>query len=360
MTQRFSCSWLWAWPLWGLALWGLAACSSVPDAVNPVEWYKGASDWVSGKDEPKKKAEPAKSSDAKTAATEKDATEKKEPRREISSRDVAKGLSGDQAHARYSEEPAKRDTGANAPRVTSPAPKAEPAKAQAPAAPAKTPAAPVATTQPQQPAPAPKAAETKPTATKTAPALPGETVEQAFQRRLAESGVMTPPQTATAPPPAPELKAQSAASPSAPPLPGMARAASAQPLAQPAAQPIAPAPKASAVPASGLVASVFFADGSAKVSAENRQLLAGVVNSWRTQGGSIRVVGHASGGSGRDPVKEMVANLRVASERADAVGRELVRLGVPVQAVRASAAPQAAYAPTDAEARRAEIYLDRY
>lgn len=26
----------------------LAGCSQVPDAVNPVEWYRGASDWIAG------------------------------------------------------------------------------------------------------------------------------------------------------------------------------------------------------------------------------------------------------------------------------------------------------------------------
>ena len=36
---------------------GLQACSSVPDAANPIEWYKGARDWVTGDDSNEKAKE---------------------------------------------------------------------------------------------------------------------------------------------------------------------------------------------------------------------------------------------------------------------------------------------------------------
>ncbi|MBC7951644.1 MAG: hypothetical protein H7Z12_07490, partial [Rhodospirillaceae bacterium] len=77
----------------------LAGCSSVPDAINPVEWYKGASDLVTGRDRTEVAA-PAKPKGEfpevnKTAAAD-------------TRKDLTKGLPADRSNSKYAE-PVRRE-----------------------------------------------------------------------------------------------------------------------------------------------------------------------------------------------------------------------------------------------------------
>jgi hypothetical protein len=74
----------------------LSACSSVPDAVNPVEWYKGASDLITGRERPEV-ASPASTGkgypDVNTVPQRTSDTRK----------DLPKALVADRSNAKYAE-----------------------------------------------------------------------------------------------------------------------------------------------------------------------------------------------------------------------------------------------------------------
>ncbi|MGE0652610.1 MAG: OmpA family protein, partial [Alphaproteobacteria bacterium] len=119
------------------------------------------------------------------------------------------------------------------------------------------------------------------------------------------------------------------------------------------------------VPVGTQVGTVLFADNSSKVSESYDKLLKDIVSMTKEKGGILHVVGHASpGAQGGDALKQRVANFRVSLARANAVARELVRLGVPARDVmvegRADNEPlYPESAPGgDAGNRRAEIYID--
>jgi len=77
------------------------------------------------------------------------------------------------------------------------------------------------------------------------------------------------------------------------------------------------------------VATIQFANGSAKLSTNDVRILKEVVNIHRQQGGVIRVVGHASSRTQTMPVdKHQQVNSRMSISRADQVAQELLRLGL--------------------------------
>jgi flagellar motor protein MotB len=77
------------------------------------------------------------------------------------------------------------------------------------------------------------------------------------------------------------------------------------------------------------VATIQFANGSAKLSSNDIRILKEVVNIHRQQGGVIRVVGHASSRTQTMPVsKHREVNTRMSISRADRVAQELLRLGM--------------------------------
>jgi len=113
------------------------------------------------------------------------------------------------------------------------------------------------------------------------------------------------------------------------------------------------------------VATIRFENGSAKLSSRDRQILAKVVRLKKERGGRIHVVGHASSRTqNTDPVNHKMINFRVSAARADVVARELQRLGadrsqLQIDAVSDSSPEFLEVMPTgEAGNRRAEIYLD--
>ena len=113
------------------------------------------------------------------------------------------------------------------------------------------------------------------------------------------------------------------------------------------------------------VATIRFKNGSAKLSSRDRRILAKVVRLKNERGGRIRIVGHASSRTqNTDPISHKMINFRVSAARADVVARELQRLGtdrsqLQVDAVSDSAPEFLEVMPTgEAGNRRAEIYLD--
>jgi outer membrane protein OmpA-like peptidoglycan-associated protein len=114
------------------------------------------------------------------------------------------------------------------------------------------------------------------------------------------------------------------------------------------------------------LATIQFANGSAKLSERDRSILRQVASQYRQRGASsVRVVGHASSRTqAEDLERHRLANARVSAERAEAVARELVRMGVPAQAIYAGAVADAnpkyhEFMPSgEAGNRRAEIFID--
>jgi flagellar motor protein MotB len=113
------------------------------------------------------------------------------------------------------------------------------------------------------------------------------------------------------------------------------------------------------------VGTVFFANGSTKISGKYAKTLRAIVNMRQQRGGTLRVIGHASSRTrNTKPLGHQLANFRISLARAKAVARQLVRHGAPrgSVAVTGVADNQPIYHEFmplgEAGNRRAEIYLD--
>ena len=113
---------------------------------------------------------------------------------------------------------------------------------------------------------------------------------------------------------------------------------------------------------------IYFREGSSDLSSDDRGVLEQIAQIQRAYGGVVNVVGHASvgGASSVNYAQHQEANQRISEARANAVAQELMKFGVPLGAIRASAAgdSQPLYsevAPTgEAGNRRVEVYLSAY
>jgi flagellar motor protein MotB len=113
------------------------------------------------------------------------------------------------------------------------------------------------------------------------------------------------------------------------------------------------------------VADILFPNGSAALGGVEREILREVVKQHRQVGGTIRVVGHASRRTKTlEPIQHKLVNFQVSAARAEAVARELIRLGVaPDELYIGAVADQdpryREYMPSgEAGNRRAEIFID--
>ncbi|HTH16778.1 MAG TPA: hypothetical protein VL974_09010, partial [Magnetospirillum sp.] len=167
----------------------LAGCSSVPDAINPVEWYKGAEDLITGNDRTQVAAPvPSKGQypDTKTPAD--------------SRKDVAKGLPADKGNAKYAEPVRRESAPTKALAKKAPAPAETQVAAAAPAVPPK----PVVQTQELPPvapvaaAPAQVAAVAQPSQAPTTKLSPDRRTVQAR-----DDGPAAPPASVDMNPPPP-------------------------------------------------------------------------------------------------------------------------------------------------------------
>ena len=303
----------------------LAGCSAVPDAVNPVEWYKGAAGWFDSEDEAESPAEATVVTEPTPAADESFPNLASVPEPPVQTydpaqrQDLAEGLIADREHASYVDMTLRGAGATGFPAASATGMISEPLfSAPAPAAP--EPASPTLTAAAQI-EPAPAAPE---------PALP----------TLAAAAQIEPPPA----PAAPESVASAEDAGGA----GAQETAAVYPGA-----PQAPA------------RTIYFAHGSTSLLAKGRELLREVAVWQREKGGAIRVVGHSSSRTGdMDPVRHKLINFKVSLDRANAVAQELIRLGVPSDKLIVSAKSDAEpiyfeIMPLgEAGNRRVEIYLD--
>lgn len=361
----------------------LAGCSQVPDAINPVEWYRGASDLVSGSPRSDSTIEDAEADVGGTFPSVKDVPERPSVLAPDKREDIVEGLVGDRENAKYTQDRLNRQGTPSrplAPRPSAAAPVAEPSSSEGPGAavaapgPAATPATSVpppvvAVAQPEpvvQPPPAPVTPPPAPViAAAPVPASP------ASPERGPEVVATTPPATAPVAAPTP-ITAQ----PSAPAAQASAPAASSGNLLQdvynrrlaeyavqnvvpqatapvPLTQPAAATQPVALPGSSQLLGSIVFSGRGVSLSPDGLAQLQEIARLQKEHGGTVRVIGFAGGSATTlDPVKALVDELDIAIRRADVVARQLGRLGVPGGAITASTAEVAP--PTGGT----EIYID--
>jgi len=348
----------------------LAGCSQVPDAVNPVEWYNSSVEFFSGEDQ---EAEQAKATAQPEKPTALDTDQKfpnlaaVEQQRQLDDA-CTQGLVADVEGRKYAPAVTRQGEAVNAlgapppkPPVSivsaaplQPAPPAMPATSVTSAGVASAPALSatdsLATTDGQQDFQAQmvkRLAEIRARANQGS-GLP-EYIAQPIGSEFAETVVIS-------------ADGIQAGYGSAAPAPTSGSAAimpvnSELTYIQRAAQPIS----GNAIK----VATIMFGNGSSKLSARDRSILANVRKIQQERGGRLRVIGHASSRTrNTDPVRHKMINFKVSAARADAVVRELLKQGLDqaslqVDAVSDSTPVYFEFMPTgEAGNRRAEIYLE--
>ncbi len=364
----------------------IGGCSQVPDAVNPVEWYKSTIDFFGGGDYTESAADAANKPDQESRPV----TERGQPApgadkpfpslatvpdrppapSATERRQVVEGLVADRSRARYSSEVIRRQgepatalsSGATAPLGASappPPPSAIPMRRDTMPAPV---APPVVAAAPPSVAALPSAA---------APSS-GASVQEIYRVRLAQrlgqgGAGQSSPANASSPGAALSFdtvvvssagvqvggKAQAAATR---PIPALPRVGSV----------VAVVPDAATGATSLKVATILFRNGSARLSQSDHEILRSVARLHRQKGGRVRVIGHASSRTrSMDPVRHKMVNFKVSADRAQAVSDALMRAGLRRQdiATRGASDSQPLYYEVmpsgEAGNRRTEIYIDR-
>lgn len=340
---------------------GMAACSSVPDAVNPVSWYHGVEGWFeSDKDQQARdQAKTAEQTTPPLPGADREypnlSTVPERPRSVSTPAErnrVSQGLAADRENARYAEPEPDRPSGA-ALGAPSAAPRTPVTRQTVPPRAAPSPDG-LDTLEPPAAAPRSSLEESSPVARATSTPVQEEaTFQQASYQAAATPQPAAVPAAAPAPPaqvvqataPARPAQAPVAATPTVPAQAAAtaapARVADSSAEVQQAYQaalaqsdrPAAARPAAAAARDGQFIPSayiVYFGGGSAQLDAVDRDLLRDVARVYKSHGGPLRVVGHSSSRTREtDLVNQQIVNFRLSTQRAEAVARELARLGVP-------------------------------
>lgn len=117
--------------------------------------------------------------------------------------------------------------------------------------------------------------------------------------------------------------------------------------------------------ASMKIATIYFSSGSGTLNRQDVNILRHVAALHQQNGGTIRVIGHASSRTrNMDEARHRLVNYRVSAKRANVIADTLVRLGLPKEEIVVVAASDSdpiflEVMPTgEAGNRRAEIYID--
>ena len=113
------------------------------------------------------------------------------------------------------------------------------------------------------------------------------------------------------------------------------------------------------------VGTIYFGDGSAQLSTQDRSILQAVTDVFGQMGGRVRVIGHSSMGARTfNSAQREAVNFKMSLKRANAVANELIRQGIPPENVEVVAEGDRTpvYAETSqtgaAYNRRTEIFID--
>ena len=363
----------------------LGACSQVPDAVNPVEWYNSTVEFFSGDDKDKaqtrdEKVQPKQSALARDAGKTPPGSDQKFPtlsrvdrQNDYAAARQKGGLVADVQGRQYAPAIARQgEPGTRLAAAPPEPPKASVSVAQAmPASPIKQ---------------APQVASL--TASDTLPGLPTTAEQQAFEMRLRKQLAEIRARASMPGPVLPMVNSVAMASLAAnnfgtvvvsstgiesgvQPKSAVMAVSSSATIPQPAGasrlgglsyMKRQPAPLA---PGAVRIATIQFENGSARLSAADRRILANVRQLQRERGGRLHIVGHASSRTRTmDPVRHKMINFKVSIERANVIARELMHMGfmkeqLLVDAVSDTVPLYYEFMPTgEAANRRAEIYLE--
>ncbi len=364
----------------------LAGCSSVPDAVNPVEWYNDTVDLFSSDGDDSQSTDANSTQGDSSVPGEDDAfpdlASVPERPSVLSGDSVSEGLIADPNKPQYAEAPARQtEDGVLAP----PPPPAAIADGSLQPAPPAQPAVPV-TSETVMVAATPSVTPTlvQPPVAVVASAplvvepgrLPsGETYEQ-YRARLmagletagsvpimAPVTVNTTPQTTSTGNPDTVVISSSGidmtttytSNVSATTLVSQTGF---QQVGMQAGQPLLTS-------GSTKIATIHFNSGSSRLDVNDLQVLQKVAALQQQSGGTIRVIGHASSRTrSMDPVRHKMVNYTVSVARADSIAKQLVRLGASKRQILVGAVsdtqPKFYEVMPSGEAgnRRAEIYID--
>jgi len=333
----------------------LAGCSHVPDAVNPVAWYRDAAG-TSKSDAQDANQRNQQNLDAGSKQPYPNlATVPNAPTQATSTIDrdkLVQGLVADRANAKYNNEQLQAGS-----QLASIAPPPPPVKLSPPGTPATN-----AVSPPSNPAaPAPSASTS--TAAPSTSAAKGRGQEQP----PAESSLVSPTMPSTpqgqVPPPPPAQPEVARTSP--PPAPTIPSATPSAPAAAPHLTPPAGVraggqpslamrtPAKAQSPVSVSVGDVVFAQGSSDLADTQRSALSEIAGLYKQTGGDIRIVGHSEPGHSNDAIRQRIAGLDLALDRANAVAQALTKMGVPAHNIRVEAAPVGAQ-----EQPRAEVFME--
>lgn len=358
----------------------IAGCSSVPDAMNPVEWYRGTIDALSGGEEEQaeEQAVPGEDDEFPNLASV--------PDRPSTDAEVGEGLVADPNAPKYADsiqlqgdddgsgvavsEPPAAATKPSQPSIeTVSAPEPAPEPPQEPAIAATESASSMANTETVRP----------PTRTSSAPLviqpgrLPsGETYEEYRTRLMAGLDATG---TASVRP----TTGFAASSSSADDLGTVV--VSSEGIVQGSTSTAGFIIASNGISDAGFrrissdgqlvgaasqkVATIHFRNGSDSLDGNDVHVLRQVAALQQQTGGVIRVIGHASSRTqNMDEVRHKMVNYRMSVERADAVASALVRLGLPKDVIVVGAASDSdpvyreVMPSGEAGNRRAEIYID--
>ena len=353
----------------------VGGCSRVPDAINPVEWYKNTTEFFAGGDDKKPAATDSDKKQSTLAADRgkpppgagKPAPnlgsfpDKPPLTRTEQSRLAAQGLVSDRGGRRYSSESIQRQS--------------EPVEALAPpppAMPTATPSIPMGVA-----GASPPAAAVPPPPVTAPPSSRVLETRQASPARRPPAGapaLKPPPATASVPVPGPFETMIISSS-------GVELADTPMLMSQPvASQALRGRVKSrrkggtsrfrqargALPPGATKVATILFPKGSAELDARDRRILNDVFMLHRQRGGKMRVIGHASLRTRNlDAAAHKMVNYRISAARADSVARELIRRGVRADEISVDARADSEpiyfeFMPSgEAGNRRAEIYFER-
>ncbi len=390
-------------------IFGLSGCSYTPDWANPVEWYESASaDNASRPAKATMKDAGAPIPGQKQAFPNLSSVPERPAGTSAKTQERAtEGLLADRDKARYTDEQLRADTSVQPP-VSPPSP---PAKART------TSPAPATVTAPAKPA-LPKVSQMAQASTAPTPgSSPTPMIAAMTRQRLAGKGGKVPsmneirgqtqtvvpatvskpdttirlqpnPQPAyptVQPPPVQggdiltstfleRLRASGATVTTAPASPayiGSVQTATAAPapatgsmsLPLAAAQPEL---RGAFAPLVQKLATIRFANGSAKIGSAGLKFIRSVVAAYKAQGGIIRVVGHSSSRTKDMPIeKHKIVNFNISLLRAQNVAKALARRGVPIAQIVIEAKGDSeplyfeAMPRGEAENRRVEIFLEK-
>jgi outer membrane protein OmpA-like peptidoglycan-associated protein len=347
----------------GAAALLLGGCSWLPNALNPIEWYRdvtGASshDDETGSERNKQNLEaggkqpyPNLGSVPKPPDTALSTAERER---------LQKGLVADRANARYSDEELRQG------RTVPPLPGEAPAAARAAAASGTAPEAPAAGAAPNAPSGGATASgEGSPpgsggTPRRTPPTRGSATAPQ-------ESSLVSPQVRGTpegeashAPPPAPPGVPQGSQSTSRQPSGGR-QTALVLPPSPPAAAPSQPA--VMRAPSTGRrpnvvlqAAEIMFPGGSTKLGEQDNRNLADVAKLTQNADAHLRVIGYMRSASAADAADRELQAFNGALDRANAVAQALIKLGIAANRITVQAAPE--LASTGSDAARVEVFLE--